>query len=826
MASASPVVTGDGVIENDTSAVNAVFHYSLPALAAPETYDWALIPHRLRPGTDFIPYQSTQTYPAGPASSGTIKIPVFPDLLPEEHGGLRLIARPSTAPTWADSMSAPVSPLEFNALNADYEVLYWQDDLVVARRSIYATQTTYLDTYERSADGTLTLRSTIQLGPNLYSAGIRVSRYAMVVFKDGQLHTWLRNPEAPFTWVKKTIQYGTATGQVFLAEDRLGLELNNEFLVYRLDPALATGWRMTGTTGFNIVILFREDFVVVPHFGASMQILERSQTTEDSWRPVYQITEAPGQWPYAVTGAEGIIAVAGVNGVEIHERLTQDGGWARTATLPVPDTGGGNEISLALAGDWLAVGRGNRFDETKPEGTVKLYLRDAVNRGIWKPAGTLQGPGPGYGLNLFWNRGELISNAHDGYTPHQVVVRKFQGGEVMVRDDDRSKLSIAVSPHPEPASGSSEAECYAELPLPAETDVLVTHDFISGTAVAGQDFTALNGSVLINKGQRRTTIPFTLLADDLVEPEEFLTIRMATAGQAAVEVSANIWNSNMPPVVIGSATPLLEGLGESTLTLRQVPVTGTSLPTGPVSVGIEVGGIENPPATLPLSTSGLDLPGMRDGRLLSAAVPAASFNVRANQDEVEEAAGEAVSAWFSLPEGLLSPGTLGLVHEGWLPALPANITGPAGIGRITAGRGWIFGLKSGTSVAGGPPQGVVACYRIADTGSPRLATPQILKLDIDPNSTCELDTDGETLAVSTVLTIHDAPWNVLRLYQRTGPVAAPWEPSLEFSRYAGYSPVGIAERVNDQDVHGERGGADVRRRHIRQEGERRAGVQE
>ena len=80
MASASPVVTGDGVIENDTTAVNAVFHYSLPALAAPETYDWALIPHRLRPGTDFIPYQSTQTYPAGPASSGTIKIPVLPDL--------------------------------------------------------------------------------------------------------------------------------------------------------------------------------------------------------------------------------------------------------------------------------------------------------------------------------------------------------------------------------------------------------------------------------------------------------------------------------------------------------------------------------------------------------------------------------------------------------------------------------------------------------------------------------------------------------------------------------------------------------------------------
>ncbi len=796
MASASPVVTGDEVIEHDTSAVNAVFHYSLPALASTETYDWALIPHRLRAGTDFSPYQSKQTFPAGPASSGTIEIPVLPDLLPEEHGGLHLIARPSTAPTWAESMSAPVSPPEFNLPNADYEVLYWQDDLVVARRSIYATQTTYLDTYERSVGGTLTLRSTIQIVPNSYPAGqICVSKYAMVVFKDGQLHTWLRNPAAPFTWVKKTILYGTAPGQVFLAEDRLGLELNYEFLVYRLDPAQPTGWRMTGTMGINGAILFREDFVVVPRFGGSVQILERSQGTEDSWQPVYQIAGFPTQMPYAVTGAEGMLAVTSANGLEIHERLPQEGGWARTATLPLPDTGGGYEISLALAGDWLAVGRGIRFGETKPEGTVKLYLRDAVNRSIWKPAGTLQGPGPGYGLNLFWNRGELISNATDGYTPHQVVVRKFQGGEVIVKDDDRSKLSIAVSPHPEPASGSSEAECYAELPLPAETDVLVTHDFISGTAVAGQDFTALNGSVLINKGQRRTMIPFTLLADDLVEPEELLTIRMATAGQAAVEVSANIWNSNMPPVVIGSATPLLEGLGESTLSLRQVPVTGTSLPTGPVSVGIEVSGLDNPPATLPLSTLSLDLPGMRDSRLLSAAVPATSFHVSANQDELAEAAEEAVSAWFSLPEGLLSPGTLGLVHEGWLPALPANITGPAGIERITAGGGWIFGLKSGTSVAGAPPQGVVACYRISDTGSPRLATPQILKLDIDPNSTCELDTDGETLAVSTVHALYDAPRNVLRLYQRTGPVTAPWELSLEFSQYGGYSPGGIAERV-------------------------------
>ncbi len=790
MAAASPVVTGAEVNEKDTSAVNAVFTYSLPGLAAPETYDWALIPHRLQSGTDFTPYQATQTYPAGPASSGTVLVPVLPDLIPEEHGELHLIARPATAASWAESMSPPASPQVFNSPGSQSEVLYWQDDLIVTRRRMNTAA--FLDTYERAADGSIALRSTMKGSEDLYFySPISVSRYAMVLVFNGSLQTWLRNPADPFSWVRKPNLTKTNLGQALLAGDRMLLGCDGNWYFYRLDPEGPNGWRLTGDLGFQNPLIFTEDLVVVGDFGTTLHVLERTEGMEDSWKPTYAIPNIPTATSLLATAAEGMIVVPGETGLEIHERLPSGGGWARIATLPVVAREGGYEASLALTGDWLAVGRGLLFEDNHADGTVELFQRDAVNRSVWNPAGTLQGPGAGYGKRVLWNRGELVSMVFNGYSANPVVVRKFQGGTVEVRDNDRSKLAVSVASHLEPVLGSGVGEAYAELPLPAEADMLVSYEYLTGSAVAGQDFTGVDGNILITKGRSRAYLPFTLLADDIVEPDEFLTIRVGTTGQAPLEASAFIRSSDMPPVVIGTATPLLEGLGESAVTLRQVPVTGTTLPTDPVSVVVRINGIDSPPAALPLSTQGADLPGIVSTPALSAAAPAVSIHASAAQDELVEPAEEAVSATFALPEGQLSPGTLGLAHEGLLPPLPVNVTGPPGMGSMAAGAGWIFAVKNRATVDNAPAAGIAICYRISETGSPRLAMTQILTLQVNPDAPTQLSTDGETLALSGVRTVNGVPRDVLMVYKPTGPPVAPWELGFEwFGAVAGDPGVG------------------------------------
>ncbi len=484
----------------------------------------------------------------------------------------------------------------------------------------------------------------------------------------------------------------------------------------------------------------------------------------------------------------------GANGLEIHERLPGGTGWAKTAILPVAAREAGNAVSLALAGDWLAAGRGELYnDHPEIPGTVQLFRRDAVDRNVWHAAGTLQGPGPNYGRKVLWNRGELISTIYNGSAAYPVVIRRFQGGSATIRDDDRGKLAILVAAQPEPAAGSVAGECYAELPLPAEADVPVSYNFLNGTALEGLDFTGAAGNTVIPAGSSRTEVPFAFLADNLVEGGESLTLRMTTAGQSALEVSARIRDSNPAPVVMGTATPLLEGLGESTVTVRQLPVTeGATLPVVPVPMGVRIQGIDSPPAALPLATLGTDLPGLVESISLSQATTAISLQVTASQDEQVEPAEEAVSAVFDLPAGKLSPGTLGLVHEGALPPLPATVSGPAGVSSIVSGGGWVFAQKRQTSLNGAPAAGVVICYWVADAGRPKVAVSQVIPLNVHPIAYSQLDTDGKTLAVSGMRVINGVNRGVLMLYNATGPADAPWELSMEFiGHYTGESGQGI-----------------------------------
>ncbi len=111
----------------------------------------------------------------------------------------------------------------------------------------------------------------------------------------------------------------------------------------------------------------------------------------------------------------------------------------------------------------------------------------------------------------------------------------------------------------------------------------VTFATSDGTAVAGDDYTATNGSVSIAAGDNSTSIPITILTDSLDEATEQLTVTLtnpqnAQAGSRMVgTVNISDSASTNPPVVSIADASVNEGAGSVALTVSVNPVSGQDI---------------------------------------------------------------------------------------------------------------------------------------------------------------------------------------------------------------------------------------------------------
>jgi len=121
---------------------------------------------------------------------------------------------------------------------------------------------------------------------------------------------------------------------------------------------------------------------------------------------------------------------------------------------------------------------------------------------------------------------------------------------VNIADDDNTGLDLVISatkPNAaEPATAGQYTISLASGKIPDE-DITVTYT-MSGTAIAGTDYTALTGNVVIPAGQSSITVPLAVSDDDLIEPAE--TAIMTITGGKSASITYTIGANNAATVNI------------------------------------------------------------------------------------------------------------------------------------------------------------------------------------------------------------------------------------------------------------------------------------
>ena len=147
-----------------------------------------------------------------------------------------------------------------------------------------------------------------------------------------------------------------------------------------------------------------------------------------------------------------------------------------------------------------------------------------------------------------------------------------QDATLTITDDDAPTLSIGDASVNEGDSGTSATLTFTVTLTPAAT-LPVTVDWATsdGTAEAGTDYTAANGSLTFNTGEDSKTVAVTVTGDDADEPNETFTVTLSNAPGATITDATGtgtITDDDGPPAVTLALTPATigENGGKSTVT--------------------------------------------------------------------------------------------------------------------------------------------------------------------------------------------------------------------------------------------------------------------
>ena len=151
----------------------------------------------------------------------------------------------------------------------------------------------------------------------------------------------------------------------------------------------------------------------------------------------------------------------------------------------------------------------------------------------------------------------------------------------IVDNDDDPFINIATTT----AGSEDNATVNVTISLSATSEKVTSVTFSSsdGTAIAGDDYTATNGSVSIAAGDNSTSIPITILTDSLDEATEQLSVTLtnpqnAQAGSRMVgTVNISDSASTNPPIVSIADTSVNEGAGSVALTVSVNPASGQDI---------------------------------------------------------------------------------------------------------------------------------------------------------------------------------------------------------------------------------------------------------
>ena len=155
------------------------------------------------------------------------------------------------------------------------------------------------------------------------------------------------------------------------------------------------------------------------------------------------------------------------------------------------------------------------------------------------------------------------TNGHGVTAPDDVTLT--------IRDDDVPGLSVADASVAEGDSGSTTMTFTVMLNPVAVSPVTVDWATADGTARAGTDYTAGNGSLTFNAGDSSKTVTVTVAGDDVDEPDETFTVTLSNASGATIgdgTATGTIRDDDDEPTVtlVLNENSITEAAGVSTVT--------------------------------------------------------------------------------------------------------------------------------------------------------------------------------------------------------------------------------------------------------------------
>jgi Autotransporter beta-domain/Calx-beta domain/Bacterial Ig-like domain (group 1) len=116
-----------------------------------------------------------------------------------------------------------------------------------------------------------------------------------------------------------------------------------------------------------------------------------------------------------------------------------------------------------------------------------------------------------------------------------------------IRNDDALALTVTSPSVQEGNAGPTAMTFDVSIGSPSATQVLVSYTTEAGTATAGQDFIAAQGTLIFNPNDTRQTVTVTINGDTAFEPDETLTLAVTLANAAPVRGTGTILNDDAAP---------------------------------------------------------------------------------------------------------------------------------------------------------------------------------------------------------------------------------------------------------------------------------------
>jgi chitinase len=204
-------------------------------------------------------------------------------------------------------------------------------------------------------------------------------------------------------------------------------------------------------------------------------------------------------------------------------------------------------------------------------------------------------PGQVFANTYIWVAGDVLDEDYE-----TIVIRATQEGVVRwthiatIADNDWSPNLFVLGDSADEPVWQTRVTFSVRLDRSTKAPVSVAYTTVDGTAVAGQDYHAASGTVVIPAGQGRADIEVVVIGDTEIEPDETFTLRLSNAEGAFLggssSASATIVNDDFPPppFAISSGDPMAEG--DSERTDVDVIVRLGSVSSSPVMVSVQTTG--------------------------------------------------------------------------------------------------------------------------------------------------------------------------------------------------------------------------------------------